>query len=535
MSDYTLSATKGISFSCVIPPEDGNHSCASYTGTLPPGISVSFSGGNATLSGTPTTPGGGTYDCVIVETNSLGGGPGNLTVEITVVDPTTEGVPVISCSGATATQTGGTLSVPAGAVNLMFETTNCPPSGGGNNAAWSYSAPTGLSLGTGGNYLNTATLLLGGTLTAGNYSVPVSFYNQAYAGGSLQTATYILALTVMPVVPVVSLASSATLNVYVGGAVSAQCSVQTNTGTVTWSATNLPTGCALNAASGLISGTPTAAGSFATVVTATNSSGAGTMEVDFVIQALPLPVISLANGAGLTTTVGSSISAQFSVPAAAGTVTWAATGLPYGCSMNPSTGLVSGSPMASGTRTATITATNSTGAGSFSAVFVVNASSSGTTAPAFQFLSDDPTLVGVVIETTTGAVSLSRSTPLKAGITAQFCLVFLASGQAMTPPDVANVEMGMRVSGKYNSDYLFALPTFTLQESAADGLSYLLGEVPLSGDALTAEFKSILAPESADAAVSPLTVMSDVAWQTPEGKSYISDTFTFQIAPAVTT
>jgi hypothetical protein len=61
----------------------------------------------------------------------------------------------------------------------------------------------------------------------------------------------------------------------VGTAVSLQVSASsTNSGSLTYAATGLPTGVSISGSTGLISGTPTAAGSYSTTVTVTDSAGA---------------------------------------------------------------------------------------------------------------------------------------------------------------------------------------------------------------------------------------------------------------------
>jgi len=84
-----------------------------------------------------------------------------------------------------------------------------------------------------------------------------------------------------------------------------------------------------------------------------------------------------------TGTVGTAASLQISASDSASgqTLTYSATGLPAGLSINASTGLISGTPTASGTSSVTVTAKDTTGAtGSASFTWTVSAASGGCTA-----------------------------------------------------------------------------------------------------------------------------------------------------------
>lgn len=95
----------------------------------------------------------------------------------------------------------------------------------------------------------------------------------------------------------------------------------------------------------------------------------------FVLIVVPaLPVLSITgNGFGGNYTVGDDMpnAAVFSVQNYALPVTWSATGLPDGVSINPTTGYVTGKMTEAGSYNVTITATNSTGAGTFAQTIIV--------------------------------------------------------------------------------------------------------------------------------------------------------------------
>jgi hypothetical protein len=91
--------------------------------------------------------------------------------------------------------------------------------------------------------------------------------------------------------------------------------------------------------------------------------------------------VTVANPGSQTSTVGAAASLQVGATDSASgqTLTYSATGLPAGLSINSSTGLISGTPTTAGTSTVTVTATDTTGAsGTTSFSWTVNSGSTGT-------------------------------------------------------------------------------------------------------------------------------------------------------------
>jgi Carbohydrate binding module (family 6)/Putative Ig domain/Glycosyl hydrolases family 16 len=90
--------------------------------------------------------------------------------------------------------------------------------------------------------------------------------------------------------------------------------------------------------------------------------------------------VTVANPGSQTSTVGTAARLQMSGSDSASgqTLTYSATGLPAGLSINSSTGLISGTPTTAGSSTVTVTAKDTTGAtGSVSFSWTVNASGGG--------------------------------------------------------------------------------------------------------------------------------------------------------------
>jgi subtilase family serine protease len=149
--------------------------------------------------------------------------------------------------------------------------------------------------------------------------------------------------------------------------------------TLTYSATGLPTGLSIST-SGLISGTPSAAGSYSVTVTAKDTTGAsGSATFTWTINAATGNTVTVTNPGSKTGTVGTATSLQISATDSASgqTLTYSATGLPAGLSISTS-GLISGTPTTAGTYSVTVTAKDTTGA-SGSASFTWTISSAGGT------------------------------------------------------------------------------------------------------------------------------------------------------------
>ena len=129
--------------------------------------------------------------------------------------------------------------------------------------------------------------------------------------------------------------------------------------------------------------------------------------------------VTVTNPGNQTGTVGTAVSLQISATDSASgqTLTYSATGLPAGLSINSSSGLITGTPTTSGSNSVTVTATDTTGAhGSASFTWTINAAS-GCTAqqlfgnPGFETGSISPWTAtsGVLANTSDGVPAHSGS------------------------------------------------------------------------------------------------------------------------------
>ena len=230
------------------------------------------------------------------------------------------------------------------AFSYQITATNSPTSYGATGL------PAGLSV-------NTGTGLISGTpTTAGTSTVTLSATN---AGGTGNAA---LTLTINPAPPVIT--SATTASGTVGIAFSYQITA-TNTPT-SYGATGLPAGLSVNTTTGLISGTPTAAGTPTVTLSATNAGGTGNATLTLTINQAAPAITSATTASGA---VGTAFSYQ--ITATNSPTNYGATGLPAGLSVNTGTGLISGTPTAAGSTTVTLSATNAGGTGNASLTLTI--------------------------------------------------------------------------------------------------------------------------------------------------------------------
>jgi len=276
------------------------------------------------ISGTPTAA--GTSSVSLSATNAKGTGTATLALTITVPAP-------VITSATTASGTVGS------AFSYQITASNSPTS---------YAA-TGLPAGVS---VNTTSGLISGTpTTAGTSSISLSATN------STGTGTATLALTISVPAPVIT--SATTASGTVGSAFSYQ--ITASNSPTSYAATGLPAGLSVNTTSGLISGTPTAAGTSSISLSATNAKGTGTATLALTIS-VSAPVITC--GATANGTVSSAFSYQ--ITASNSPTSYGATGLPAGLSVNTTSGLISGTPTTAGTSSVSLSATNSAGTGTAS-------------------------------------------------------------------------------------------------------------------------------------------------------------------------
>ncbi len=236
--------------------------------------------------------------------------------------------------------------------------------------------PAGLSV-------NTPTGVISGTPTvAGTSSVALNATNTAGTGSAT------LALTInafaSPAITGVLTASST-----VGTPFSYTITATNNP--TSFNATGLPAGLSVSPATGVISGTSTAAETSTVTLSATNATGTGsatlTLRVD--VAASPPAISSALTASG---TGGSPFS--YTITATNNPTSRNATGLPAGLSVNTATGVISGTPTAAGTSSIALSATNATGTGSATLALTINEPAPEADSSLF-LASDVPAVVNV--------------------------------------------------------------------------------------------------------------------------------------------
>ena len=327
--NQTLQATGGVP----------SYTWAVTTGSLPSGLTLNSATG--AISGTPSGTFTGTTNFTVTATDSQTPTHATTTANLSI----TVSAPPLSVT---------TTSLAAGSIGNAYTSQTLQATGGISPYKWSVTAgslPAGLSL-------NGNTGVISGTPT-GTYVGTVNFTVTATDSETPTAKTANANLSIAISVAPLSVTTSGSLAVGVAGSIYPGATLQATGGIIpySWAVTtgSLPAGLTLNAATGAISGTPTASGTANFTVTVTDSETPTAKTATANLSIVVNPTLSVTTASLPAGVIGTSYPAT--TLAAAGGIspyTWAVTtgSLPAGLSLNSSTGAISGTP--SGTFTGTV-------------------------------------------------------------------------------------------------------------------------------------------------------------------------------------
>jgi len=325
-------ATAGVAYNAAMTasPAGGNYQFSSAD--KPAWLTLTGSG---TLSGTP--PAIGVYSFNVSVTGFGGACQQSLPVSLTV------GCPTISLTPA---------SLPNGSLNTAYPATLAATPAGGNYsfAVTGGSLPPGLTLNPNGTF--------GGAPTqSGTFNFRVTATGFAGPGGSCAAfQDYTLNVTC----PTITL-NPASLPGGTLGAAYNQPVTASPAGGYNYSVTSgaLPPGLTLNAATGQLTGSPTTAGSFNFRIAASSGSCSGVRDYSVTVACAGLTITTTSLPAGAA---GATYSQTLAVnPTGSYSFALAQGSMPSGLTLNPATGVISGTPTVTGSFSFSVRATATNG------------------------------------------------------------------------------------------------------------------------------------------------------------------------------
>ena len=336
----------GTPYSQTITATGGN---APYTftvtaGALPNGLILN--GANGIISGTPLTAGQFNFTITATDVNGCQGSrPYSIVIPVVVVCPFITVSPAILPNGVLGSPYSQTVTATGGIAPYIFSLS-------------SGSLPTGL-------ILNSTTGIISGTPTAaGTFTFTVTATDVNNCPGS---RTYTIVIPVVAVCPFITVNPPIMPNGVIGTPYSQTVTATGGIAPYTFTLSNgaLPTGLILNSTTGIISGTPTTAGTFTFTITATDANNCpGSRTYTIVIPVVAVCPFITVNPPTLPAPVFGQFYSQ-TITATGGvtpyTFTVSAGALPSGLTLNATTGVISGIPTSIGPFSFVITATDANG------------------------------------------------------------------------------------------------------------------------------------------------------------------------------
>jgi len=423
---------------------------------LPSGLSLDSAMG--VISGTPTAAGTFSISVSVLDSAKLTASQ-SFTLVIT---PPALSVTITSLgNGTTGVAYSQTLTATGGTPPYSWNATGLPP----------------------GLTLNNSTGVVSGTPTStGSFSVTISV---ADSSSPKLTAQQTLTLTIS--LPKLTLTTTSLGNGALGVAYSQTLTATGGASPYSWSATGLPAGLTLNVSTGVVSGTPTSAGSFPITVTVTDSSNPAltaqlTLTLTIIQPKLTLNTTALPNG-----TAGTPYSQTLTASGGTSPYQWIAGGLPVGLSLNSATGVLSGTPGSIGTFTVTITVSDS----SSPALSTPQTYPLTINAPAAPVIQVTPSSSQVSAIASGSSVTVTLGVPAAADLTATLTLSF--AGNAAGLPTGTYVDPGLLFSTGGTTASL-TIKAGTNSATIPIQVGSVAGTITVTVTQLTQVFGSVIVP-----------------------------------------